>query len=378
MIYKRAKRIYHTNTMKTGSRNLVVFFVLGFVIPQITLAAWWNPASWFKKKKVQTTEIVDKKVATSAAVVPASSTPKVITENKKQKEVAPQPKKQLPPITVSPIETPRQEIPKQEMAPETPKKETKNRVVSLPSGAVVELDARGDVVRTIKEVPAKTADDVVSDLSSQIDILKKQNEEAARQRVAQQKILEEQQKTLEKIKENTTPPPPPPPIVPEQQKPVQLRVRVYRSDLELSENQPAEVNISGGGCGDPAVFSAVVLDQWEHPINNAEITLTTPDGSITKHMTSAGSSLVGFFQNQPVARFTYNPVEINLTKSIVFSSEGLSLVAKVQLGNAFDMARMGSEMFEQDINGVWQLKGYGVWPVDLEKRICLSSKPILY
>lgn len=303
--------------MKIVSRNLLVLVVLGFIIPQISFAVWWKPVSWFKKTKTPTVERVENTLATSTAVAVASSTPKAVTESKKQKEMVPQPKKQLPASTISPVEIPKQEVPKQEAQ----KTETKNKVISLPSGAVVELDARGDVVRTIKEAPAKTANDIVSDLSSQIDILKKQNEEAARQRTAQQQLLEAQQKTLEQIKQNITPTPPPTPVVPEPPKPTILEV-FNRNDLQI--NKVSETVITGGGCG-AQVFYARLLDQRENIIKNGQITFTTPDGSITKEI-STKSLGVSYG-----AVFYYNPTRMKSEGVITVSSGELSISGKIEI-----------------------------------------------
>lgn len=46
----------------------------------------------------------------------------------------------------------------------------KTSVVTLPSGAVVEMDANGNIVRTIKDAPAQTATQVVSTSSAQTTV----------------------------------------------------------------------------------------------------------------------------------------------------------------------------------------------------------------
>lgn len=128
--------------------------------------------------------------------------PRVDEVEKLKREVNELKQRQSVPVTKSSPKPKKPEPPVINIAPEQ-KPEAQTKTTTLPNGAVVELDAKGDVVRTIKEAPAKTAEDIVGDLSSQIDILKKQNAEAERQRAAQQKILEEQQKTLEQINEKT-------------------------------------------------------------------------------------------------------------------------------------------------------------------------------
>lgn len=163
---------------------------------------------------------------------------------------SPEPKKPEPPVINS--------------APEQ-KPEAKTKTTTLPNGAVVELDARGDVVRTIKEAPAKTAEDIVGDLSSQIDILKKQNAEAERQRAAQQKILEEQQKTLEKIKENTTPqnttPIPTPVLTPTS---IQPAPKTYQVNISpISYSKPLTVTELKNGI---AIFTSNISPLFEPKI----------------------------------------------------------------------------------------------------------------
>ena len=33
-------------------KKLLPIIILALIIPQVALAAWWNPASWFKKQSV--------------------------------------------------------------------------------------------------------------------------------------------------------------------------------------------------------------------------------------------------------------------------------------------------------------------------------------
>src|SRR3989344_4970431 len=127
--------------MRMLNKNLLVMVLLGFTIPQISFAAWWNPLTWFRKAKPPVIERVENKIATSTTTAVAPNAPKeVLLQPKKQ----PVPKQQsLAPIKqVADVPT-----------------EKKNNVVSLPNGAVVEMDEKGNITRTIKEAPAKTADD---------------------------------------------------------------------------------------------------------------------------------------------------------------------------------------------------------------------------
>lgn len=174
-------------------------------------------------------------------------------------------KQSVPVIKYSP-EPKKPEPPVINIAPEQ-KPEAKTKTTTLPNGAVVELDARGDVVRTIKEAPEKTANDMGSDLSSQIDILKKQNAEAERQRAAQQKILEEQQKTLEQIKQNT-PVTPTPIIVPTNSEPIPIPKEPLNITLE-KVNYPETLKISDYPNGIP-IFKTT---NWTRRATNVNSTV---------------------------------------------------------------------------------------------------------
>lgn len=64
-------------------KTLIGLALIGFLIPQITFAAWWNPLTWFKKQPKVEAKI--EMVATSTISI-ATSTPvteKIVTKQKK-------------------------------------------------------------------------------------------------------------------------------------------------------------------------------------------------------------------------------------------------------------------------------------------------------
>lgn len=139
--------------MKRNTHVLVLAAVGILIAPQIAFAAWWNPFSWsvwniFKPApKAQLVEVV-----TTVPAVPETTTPEKVEPNTKpdtttdskdalidslQKQVANLSQKVTQPKAVQPSE---------------PIKETpKTSVITLPNGSIVELDASGNIIRTIKE-----------------------------------------------------------------------------------------------------------------------------------------------------------------------------------------------------------------------------------
>lgn len=114
---------------------MFVVLVVGiFAIPQIALAAWWNPLSWsiwnvFKPApKVQEVQI-------------ATTTPTTSTATKQETSVV-APKKQVVDLTQKVVQS-KTEVPK-------------TSIVTLPSGAIVEMDANGNIIRTIQAAPQQT------------------------------------------------------------------------------------------------------------------------------------------------------------------------------------------------------------------------------
>lgn len=217
--------------VKPGS----IFYFFDLAFEKISLLLTINPEKKIQKERAYAEERLAEKEENARAVeedkegneevVPSvaplkvdeakSEAPKETEETKIKEKNKRKPETPAKPVSI-PAPTPAKPAAPQSVKAESPANAA--RSVTLPNGAVAEIGANGEITRFIKEAPTKSVDNLVSDLSSQIDILKKQNTEAERQRVAQQKILEEQQKTLEKIKENTTPPPPyipPPPPPPE-------------------------------------------------------------------------------------------------------------------------------------------------------------------
>lgn len=39
--------------MKRKQGIIAIFLVIGTIYPQVALAAWWNPLSWFKEQDVE-------------------------------------------------------------------------------------------------------------------------------------------------------------------------------------------------------------------------------------------------------------------------------------------------------------------------------------
>lgn len=60
--------------------KVLIVVVLGFLIPQVTFASWWNPTTWFKSGRVkQTTEVIA--IPRIQEIVSSSSTIKVSNKN---------------------------------------------------------------------------------------------------------------------------------------------------------------------------------------------------------------------------------------------------------------------------------------------------------
>ena|SRR3989344_3031987 len=162
--------------MKTSSKILVGVISGILLVPSVTYAAWWNPSTWFKKptvapKTVQvgtTTPLIKSVVATPApkvkketpmATVKSSFTPPVKTADqsteieKLRKEVEELKKNRVnnPPTAIQ-----QQNLPAQVLAPTKPSV-AENTIVTLPSGTIVEIDAKGNITRFIREATQQTA-----------------------------------------------------------------------------------------------------------------------------------------------------------------------------------------------------------------------------
>ena len=170
--------------MSKKLQKTFVLMLVGFLIaPHMALAAWWNPLTWFKKP-VSPPRQVQNVVSTSTDSVKPSVTKETSANSKTD---APQVKENAQtkktPVKesgkvgaskkvldqTSEIENLKKEVEelkrkktidtstsiKQPTPPasENTQSQSKNSVVNLPNGAVAEMDARGNIVRYIKEPP---------------------------------------------------------------------------------------------------------------------------------------------------------------------------------------------------------------------------------
>ena len=132
-------------------RYLVALILVILVIPHIALAAWWNPFTWKvfisnKTPKVQVQEVQNATTtqATSTTAI-ATPTSKVKVKNEEKDILINALKKQVAELAQKVNQPSQQKV-------ETPK----ISVITLPSGAIVETDKSGNIVRIVKEAPAST------------------------------------------------------------------------------------------------------------------------------------------------------------------------------------------------------------------------------
>src|SRR3989344_1179598 len=135
-------------------KHLFGILVVGFfVAPQVALAVWWNPISWsvwniFKPTpKVQQVQVA----TTTVAILTATTTKK--TEANIKQDTPKENKDSL----ISSLKKQVADLTQKANQPSQPKVEApKTSVITLPSGAVVEMDANGNVIRTITSAPQQT------------------------------------------------------------------------------------------------------------------------------------------------------------------------------------------------------------------------------
>jgi len=153
--------------------SIAIFAISLLIIPQMTFASWWKPNTWkiFNRKSEVKTE--QKIIATSTPNKVISQTEKATTTEKieqkseeakknnqskeieklkKEVEVLKQKQPQIKiieKITEKPI------IAEKKESSSSQTKQNEN-IVTLPSGAVVEMDANGNVVKIIKEATETT------------------------------------------------------------------------------------------------------------------------------------------------------------------------------------------------------------------------------
>jgi hypothetical protein len=123
--------VYNEMVMKNYKKIFVVLSISFLIVPQIALAAWWNPLSWSVWN-------IFKPTPKAQQVQIATTTP---TTTKKV-EIAPE-QENIKTNTTQKVDTQKIEIPK-------------TSILTLPSGAVVEMDASGNIIRTIKEAPQQS------------------------------------------------------------------------------------------------------------------------------------------------------------------------------------------------------------------------------
>jgi len=162
--------------------SIAIFAISLFIIPQMTFASWWKPNTWkiFNKKsevkieqkiiatstpnnaisqteKATTTEKIEQKSEEARKPKAASSfadtstrkndQSKEIEKLKKELEVLKQEQSQFKIIEKI---TEKQIIAEKKQSSSSQTKQNEN-IVTLPNGAVVEMDANGNISRTIKE-----------------------------------------------------------------------------------------------------------------------------------------------------------------------------------------------------------------------------------
>jgi len=127
--------------------------VVTLVVPQIALASWWNPFSWrifSRPAEVRVEQPHDVNFENKKPTTTATSTVKIT----QQKEVA---KKENTNSVISPPKKQVVEIPQKQIVPGpqvAPKQEEpKTSIVTFQNGAVAEIDAKGNVIRWVKEAP---------------------------------------------------------------------------------------------------------------------------------------------------------------------------------------------------------------------------------
>lgn len=123
--------------------------MFALIAPQIALASWWNPVTWSiwhifqqspKQEEVIKSDPSTTTTATSTIKIPQQ---KEVTAKENKNSVISLPKKEIVEIPKKPTEPASQVAPKQE--------EQKTSIVTFQNGAIAEIDAKGNVVRWIKE-----------------------------------------------------------------------------------------------------------------------------------------------------------------------------------------------------------------------------------
>ncbi|MBI5620265.1 hypothetical protein HY949_00625 [Candidatus Gottesmanbacteria bacterium] len=157
--------------MKEYKNLLAVAALVIFMVPQVALAAWWNPISWSVWNIFRPTPKVQQVQIKTATTTGATTT----QEKSAKQDVIAAPKN-------TKIE---QSKPKAET-----KTTPKTKTTTLPNGSVVELDADGNFLRFIKEAPAATGQSTqptqgnstkISSTALESELLKFLNEQLSQQ-----------------------------------------------------------------------------------------------------------------------------------------------------------------------------------------------------
>jgi len=139
--------------MKTHKQAFVVLAVGILITPQIAMAAWWNPISWSVWNFFRSTPKVQQvQIATTTPTTSTATTTKKAETNTKQDTL-----KDNKDSVISSLKKQVADLTQKENQPNQPKVEIpKTSVITLPSGAVVEINANGNVIRTITAAPQQT------------------------------------------------------------------------------------------------------------------------------------------------------------------------------------------------------------------------------
>lgn len=124
---------------------------------------------------------------------------KTIEELSRQKMASPAAQQKVPTTQAPATPTSKQEIVQPQVSPKPEPAKTTN-IITLPNGDVVEMDASGNIIRSIKEAPSNAATKISEELTRSNELLEEQN-----------KILQQQTQAIQQIQTNTTPAPVPTP-----------------------------------------------------------------------------------------------------------------------------------------------------------------------
>ena len=180
--------------------TFVIFFI-GFLIPQIALASWWNPFSWKIFYRTDTnTQILENRVKElEKKLVNKATTTALVTKETSAAEV----KAQKIEVKISAKQKTKII---QDIKTETPKKVVET--FTTPSGAII--DDAGNIIS-----PPTNTNQFFSTLSQQIAELNKKLEEQKQIQQQTRDTLQQTQQNIQQIQQNTTPTPEPlqPPVI---------------------------------------------------------------------------------------------------------------------------------------------------------------------